>query len=518
MHVFSSLHIVELGVFVLFNNVFWFFSWCHLLTMKESACFTLLDFEPPEDPTLRQGNVPSISKMLNYIIKARHRWKKFSESGSCSDNRIESAVEELEVLFVYHTCQQEDVGIADKNVIKKIIEDCKHGKCRDHMENHESSAYQETVNLYDAYKMLQDLGKKEAGTDPALKGLLEVDSYILSTHERLMRGLSMKTPGGLFSTDVRQTIADGELHQYPKFETQTEARDAVLRIVDRYNMLCFSIKDQEHQDEYLFVRNVFKCVVWLFYELLSLHPFGDGNGRLCRLILNYAMNVIMPFPVPLRDILSSTRDAYLHAVITPRKSDGRPTELIRLLIESTYNCCKKFLKILRVGAVEQSNLCSLTRVRNKSTVTILGHDTKTGSSCISLKMSKIGFYVTDELMVTVLFIEVRDRLVMTDVQPMIVYVLRKHTESFYEVVIFDRCSSETLTAVLEFLVDIYKNSCDEFLVAVRNSGHLMHVFESFMHFFRSVIVYSTKMISCVAQSSVRLRAGSVMKQLWSGTC
>lgn len=334
-----------------------------------TACFSLLDFEPPEVPTWRQGkllegNVPLLSEMLNYIIEARQWWKKFSESdSSCCDNRIESAVEELEVLFVYHTCQQEDVGIANKDVIRQIIEDCKAGKCSDHLENHESNAYQETVNLYEAYKMLQDLGKKEAATDPELKGLLEVDSYILATHERLMRGMSMKTPGGLFSTEVRRTIvSDGEVHQYPKFETHNDARNAVMRIVDRYNMLCFSIRNQEHQDEYVFVKNIFKCTVWLFHELLSLHPFGDGNGRLCRLVLNYAISVIVPFPVPLRDIFRSSRDTYLNAVMAPRKSaDGRPTDLMRLLVESTYDCWKTFVDDLKeVDVVESARLCLLS--------------------------------------------------------------------------------------------------------------------------------------------------------------
>lgn len=476
--------------------------------MKESACFTLLDFEPQEDPTWRQGklpkgNMPSISKMLNSIVKARQQLKKISESKSCNIKRIESAVEELEILFVYHTCQQEDVGIADKAVIRQIIRDCKHGKYRDHTENLETSAYQETVNLFEAYKMLQDLGKREAETEPELKGLLEVDSCILATHKCLMRGLSMKTPGGLFSTEVRQTIADGELHQYPKFETHNDARDAVLRIVDRYNRLCFSIKDQECQDEYLFVRNMFKCVVWLFYELLSLHPFGDGNGRLCRLILNYAINVIMPFPVPLRDIFSSARDAYLHAVITPRKSDGRPRELIRLLIESTYNCCRKFLKMLRVGpvgAVKRSNLCSLTDVKNKSMVTILGSDTKTGSSCISHKTSQVDLYVTDELIVVGVLVKACGTLVMTEVPLNIVYVLRQRTELSCAVTILCHCSCNTLAAVLEFLVDICKNFPGVFLFAVINSGHLMHFTKFLKHIFRSVTCYSTKMISCTARA------------------
>lgn len=319
--------------------------------MPEGVCFTLLDFEPPEDPSwlqckLPEGSVPTISEMLKYILKARRLWRKDSQPWRVNNNRSESAVENLEVLFVYHTCHQEDVGIADEDVIRQIIRDCKHGKCGDHWENHENSAYRETVNFYETYKMLQELGNEEADIFPELKGLLEVDTYILAAHRRLMRGSSMKTPGGMFSTEVRCTVVDGELHQYPKFETHDEARDAVLRIVDRYNTLCFAIKDQEHQNESLFLQNVFKCVIWLFSELLSLHPFGDGNGRLCRLILNYAINVIVPFPVPLHDILGSTRERYLRAVIASENSDGRPRDLLRLLIESTYDGCKKFLKML----------------------------------------------------------------------------------------------------------------------------------------------------------------------------
>ena len=68
---------------------------------------------------------------------------------------------------------------------------------------------------------------------------------------------------------------------------------AVQCVVDRYNALVYEASTMTDQNEkYLFV---YKCTTWLFVELVSLHPFSDGNGRLARLLCGYCLRLITPF-------------------------------------------------------------------------------------------------------------------------------------------------------------------------------------------------------------------------------
>lgn len=233
--------------------------------------------------------------------------------------RKTTAADDAEALFIYHTCVQEDLGLADINAIKRIIM----GEIRTEVKSIE------TANLYEAYAHLKKLQQLDADR------LLEVDFCVLTTHKLLMKNLPTKTPGGQFSASIRQTTdADGAIHRYPTFETPDSARTAVVQLLDQYNSMWVRAKSQEAQDERAFVWNGLKCAAWLFHRLLTIHPFGDGNGRLCRLLLNHVVSGIVSVPVSLR----GTRENYLRALTaTPGEAAPPPRLLLELLVRSVHS-------------------------------------------------------------------------------------------------------------------------------------------------------------------------------------
>ena len=55
----------------------------------------------------------------------------------------------------------------------------------------------------------------------------------------------------------------------------------------------------------------------LFLDLINIHPFEDGNGRLCRMILSHVLiqdGCYGPFPVLLRSFNKRGRRHYIQAV------------------------------------------------------------------------------------------------------------------------------------------------------------------------------------------------------------
>jgi hypothetical protein len=72
----------------------------------------------------------------------------------------------------------------------------------------------------------------------------------------------------------------------------------------------------------------------LFYELITVHPFGNGNGRLCRLFLAWSLvHTGFPFPVMFSSGHKRSRQHYLHAIHTARR--GNMGELNVLCLVST---------------------------------------------------------------------------------------------------------------------------------------------------------------------------------------
>lgn len=100
------------------------------------------------------------------------------------------------------------------------------------------------------------------------------------------------------------TNFEGEWYEYPYLPDAEQMENAVTRFLDGCNRrfdLC--TKHMKHGlkdfDDFYYV---FKTCAWLLFELLDLHPFGEGNGRLCRILSNYLLSTFSPFPTPVYNV------------------------------------------------------------------------------------------------------------------------------------------------------------------------------------------------------------------------
>jgi Fic family protein len=105
--------------------------------------------------------------------------------------------------------------------------------------------------------------------------------HILTTHYILMYNSLSEDKSGFTSGKFRTTKAYSEDYTYDDPEIIVKNIEAVL---DRYNT-----KSENHM-----IYNA----VWLFYNILNIHPFSNGNGRLCRLLFSASLcGQKFPFPV-----------------------------------------------------------------------------------------------------------------------------------------------------------------------------------------------------------------------------
>lgn len=88
---------------------------------------------------------------------------------------------------------------------------------------------------------------------------------------------------------------------------------------------------------------------YLFYELITVHPFLNGNGRLCRLFLAWSlMRDGLPFPVSFSTGHKKRRQHYLHAIETARvEPTGHRGELNAIVVVSLERILGKYYDLKR---------------------------------------------------------------------------------------------------------------------------------------------------------------------------
>ena len=220
----------------------------------------------------------------------------------------------MEVNFYFHCNVEEGHGLQSKEEIEELL--MRPSYCCLSIEE------QETINLRNAYSYLMSHCDEN-------QGLLE-ESMLRETNRIILWNIPRDkhyTKAGSYCNNSRITQFRVELYHY---QQPDDMQEAVCVLLDRFNSVFMqSINTSPESNKLL---SIFKCVAWLVFELLDLHPFSDGNGRLCRLLCSYVLSTCTPFPTPIYNL--HTEHEFEKALIAGRKT-RHPSTLTSMIIESS---------------------------------------------------------------------------------------------------------------------------------------------------------------------------------------
>jgi Fic family protein len=168
----------------------------------------------------------------------------------------------------------------------------------------------------------------------ALKYILETAATMKPITVELIRfinALVMKNTGSIYNTPLGQVNAsNGEFRKgnvsaggsyFPGYDkVERLLNELVLSLQATMQMI--SLTDTKKQLDLSFTAH---------YNLVSIHPFYDGNGRTSRLLMNYIQAY---YGLPLGIIFMQDRDEYFSALRESGKKDD--SEPIRLFMYKEY--------------------------------------------------------------------------------------------------------------------------------------------------------------------------------------
>lgn len=139
--------------------------------------------------------------------------------------------------------------------------------------------------VFNLYNALAHLTKFDGG------GLIDMQWSICQTHFIAMQGLlnaSDNSGGpGHFSRSLRYTVGGGggdRVHVYPY---SSDWCGTMQTVVDRFNDMVVVLNETYKRESCEHTIMGAQILAWFAYNLLTYHPFSDGNGRVTRLLVGY---------------------------------------------------------------------------------------------------------------------------------------------------------------------------------------------------------------------------------------
>lgn len=274
-----------------------------------------------------------ISQLVTEIVEFKKRYDSLSRPDLRS--QFSSVLTQMAVEFVYKTNVGESVGLQSKESTRVAIDEY----FSDISPASEDKEKTETINIFRALEYIRDLREIMENS-----GKLSVEQ-ICDLHRVLMVGLR-DDAGEIRKHDVYTLYGkDKEIHFYP----QPVFAEQIFRACVDHHCIQMSRLAKLSPEELLSTINVefiFKRAARLLFDFVDAHPFGDGNGRTCRLLANYVISLITPFPVvPSCGEGKEMKENYLKAIIECRDHrDKGPGALASMLIEDTWRGWKKLFE------------------------------------------------------------------------------------------------------------------------------------------------------------------------------
>jgi len=249
---------------------------------------SVLNYEFDDNAFWHDPPSVNVSAMVDYVVKFLSWYRSLPSSFS---DQIGSAkiFDEFQDQFVHKMCTEEGEGEPNKRKAVSI-------RLR-HPSTMKDPKERITFNIYRALK-----SAKRSSIDGGPEGFQISKELLDNWHHVLLEDVPEAKPGIRRAATNETAAAFG--HYYIPGEQVDAAMDYFISnfyemVPDAYQS---SVDTPPTADE---IVTVAKWAAWALVVLLAIHPYFDGNGRLCRLICNYALSSIFPFDIPVFNVYNT---------------------------------------------------------------------------------------------------------------------------------------------------------------------------------------------------------------------
>jgi Fic family protein len=199
----------------------------------------------------------------------------------------------------------------------QVVELLEHGKTA------KNKSFEEHLMVSDHYKAMlyiAELAMKKADVSPLL--VQNIAAMVMKN-----TGAVVNCAAGSFDVskgEYRKCTVRAGVRTFPDYSKVPTELAKICKEVSKQIGDAKTIEDQ------------LRCAFYAHFALVSLHPFGDGNGRTSRLLMNY---IQLRFKLPPSIVYKADKIKYINALEESRKKDS-----IEPFYKFMFAQYRKFLK------------------------------------------------------------------------------------------------------------------------------------------------------------------------------
>ncbi|KAL9655332.1 hypothetical protein ABK040_011173 [Willaertia magna] len=219
------------------------------------------------------------------------------------------------VRWIFYTNKIEEAGMeSEEETLSVVIK----GKMEVTEKNEKEviQMYELLVNAYKPENLNGELSKLSFDTNSLLKW-----------NKTMLQGILSESEMGIRKSGVETLNLDGTTHYYPNHKI---VPDALLNLCTITHHLMKAIQSTANRVLYTFALAAF-----IQFHFVDIHPFYDGNGRMCRFLSKRVLDYCCPVPFP----MFKDKGRYFEALVNGRTVDASvaPKDLLFLLLESAVD-------------------------------------------------------------------------------------------------------------------------------------------------------------------------------------
>lgn len=255
---------------------------------------------------------------LNEVLKT------YSKIVQIKKNAHKRCITMSVVKWIFYTNKIEFTGLETEEDTKNVLEN-----------NDKSKTTIKEKEVLQVFDVLKEYYNNEEKVYDHIFDIILLQKW----HKKMFNDI-IKNAGEFRTCGVKTNNPDCSKHRYPHHSIIKNSINNLCHLLCKLSKFIDEEKNKCSEEEH--ICNIIGLASFIQFHFVDIHPFLDGNGRMCIFLSKFILDTIFPIPIP----MFQDRDEYINSLVNGRKSKDHNSSILlaNLIFDTSISFYKSVIK------------------------------------------------------------------------------------------------------------------------------------------------------------------------------